>query len=88
MVVSHNLTITKNDGTGEPGFPVYYTHRAPDTLELNEDKTLLTYTYSESLNGGADSETLELATGLSSKFNTLPTITHSGFHRRPRRELA
>ena len=75
MVVSHNLTITKNDGTGEPGFPVYYTHRAPDTLELNEDKTLLTYTYSESLNGGADSETLELATGLSSKFNTLPTIT-------------
>ena len=73
-VVSHSLTITRDDGTGEAGFPVHYTHRAPDTLTLNEDKTLLTYTYSESLEGGADSETLELASGLSSKFNTLPTI--------------
>lgn len=73
-VASHNLTITRDDGTGQAGFPVYYTHRAPDTLTLNEDKTLLTYTYSESLNGGPDSETLELATGLSSKTNTLPTI--------------
>jgi hypothetical protein len=73
-VASHSLTITRDDGTGEAGFPVHYTHRAPDTLTLNEDKTLLTYTYSESLAGGADSETLELASGLSSKFNTLPTI--------------
>lgn len=73
MVVSHILTITKNDGTGQDGFPVYYTHRAPDTLTLNEDKTLLTYTYTESLEGGPDAETLELATGLSSKLHTLPS---------------
>lgn len=73
-VASHDLTITRDDGTGEAGFPVYYTHRAPDTLTLSEDKALLTYTYSESLAGGPDSETLELATGLSSKTHTLPTI--------------
>ena len=72
-VVSYNLTITKDDGTGEAGFPVYYTHRAPDSLSLNEDKALLTYTYSESLKGGPDTETLELATGYSDKTHTLPT---------------
>lgn len=64
MVVSHNLTITKDDGTGEAGFPVYYTHRAPDSLTLSEDKSHLTFSYSESLAGGSQTETLRLGNGI------------------------
>lgn len=74
VISSHDLTVTRDDGTGEPGFPVLYTHRAPDTLTLNEDKTLLTYSYSESLEGGPDTGTLELSTGFSVRSNTLPTM--------------
>lgn len=60
QVYDHTLTITRDDGTGEAVFPVYYTHRAPDTLTLSEDGTLLNYAYSENLEGEFRSVALEL----------------------------
>lgn len=41
------LPVTREDGAGQAGFPVYYTDRAPDSMELSEDGGNLTYRYSE-----------------------------------------
>lgn len=60
------LPVTRDDGTGEAGFPVYYTDRAPDTLELSPDGSTLSYTYTGDIffAGNSKSAVIDLKTGI------------------------
>lgn len=58
------LPITGTDGSGQAGYPVYYTGRMPDAMSLSEDGNTFTLTYNECHYGSPYTQTIDLKTGM------------------------